>query len=77
MPALDAIERNRVRHRPSIREERAMTVTFDPDRYKDAADPGVDERTTVNPMRGVELNVFAAEPHELVDLLAKDFGDVA
>lgn len=35
MPALDAIDRNRVRHRPPIREERAMTVTFDPVHYKD------------------------------------------
>lgn len=35
MPALDAIDRNRVRHRPPIREEYAMTVTFDPVHYKD------------------------------------------
>lgn len=48
MPALDAFKRNCVQHRPSICEERAMTVAFDPDCYKDttraqwekAADPG-------------------------------------
>ncbi len=35
MPALDAFKRNRVQHRLSIREECAITVAFDPDRYKD------------------------------------------